>query len=537
VNAVAFSPNGIYLAAGTSGEKIWLWNMQNLRQSPTVLEGHHDRVLSLAFSPDGQTLASGAEDQEIRLCNLEDLQAQPEVLRGHDAMVFDVAFSPDGRLLASGCDDETIRLWELYASEGSLRMLPSPFDEASPDEDSFPDEASSGEESLFAQRRSDRRNPEANAEAPSIQSIAFSNDGQTVYAATEQHEIITWPHEQQAEILPFFGGAKHKVTSSAFAPDKTRVALGDDAGNIHLWNIDNTTLFPQTLSGHTGSVDALAFHPDGIMLASGGDDFTIRVWKNLQDPATQPPLVLRGHEGTILSLAFHPAKEVLVSGGADGAVLLWNLQFPDYPPISLTGHEEEVFATAFTPDGTALASLSEDSSLYLWDLKNLRTDFIWLLQLYFASRVLYEGEESFFSLAFSPDGNTLAVRGSHNIRLWNFDNLEANPVILEDLSQSRQDATSQAQNQPLSSPGISPLHPLETEEDDDAIAAHPLAFSPEGEVLAAAGRRNASVILWTRTEALVEAVCQRVWRNLNEEEWQDYIGSGVPYEPTCPNFQ
>jgi WD40 repeat protein len=249
--------------------------------------------------------------------------------------------------------------------------------------------------------------------------------------------------------------------------------------------------------------------------------------------------VLVGHEGTILALTFHPTKEVLVSGGADGAILLWNLQFPDYPPISLTGHEEEILAVAFTPDGTALASISEDSSLYLWDLKNLRTDFIWLLQLYFASRVVYEGEESFSSMAFSPDGRTLAVRGSHNIRLWNSDNLDANPVVLEErIPQSQQNALPQTQNQPLPGPpGMTLSHPPDSEEEEDVFPIHPLAFSPDGEVLATTGSQNDSVILWTRTEALIEAVCQRVWRNLTQEEWEDYIGSGVPYERTCPNLQ
>ena len=52
--------HGWLYSVGSSDADIWLWDMQNLRQLPTVLEGHHDRVLSLAFSPDGQTLASAS---------------------------------------------------------------------------------------------------------------------------------------------------------------------------------------------------------------------------------------------------------------------------------------------------------------------------------------------------------------------------------------------------------------------------------------------------------------------------------------------
>jgi WD40 repeat protein len=70
----------------------------------------------VAFSPDGEWLASGSSDQTIRLWEINDPGAEPVVLSGHDSSVWSVAFSPDGEWLASGSDDRTIRLWRtLYA--------------------------------------------------------------------------------------------------------------------------------------------------------------------------------------------------------------------------------------------------------------------------------------------------------------------------------------------------------------------------------------------------------------------------------------
>ena len=105
---VAFSPDGLTLASGSSDE-IKLWDVATGELKAT-LEGHTDRVWSVAFSPDGLTLASGSGDETIKLWDVAsgDLKTTFE---GHVRRVSSVAFSPDGLTLASGSDDGTIKLW------------------------------------------------------------------------------------------------------------------------------------------------------------------------------------------------------------------------------------------------------------------------------------------------------------------------------------------------------------------------------------------------------------------------------------------
>ncbi|MBN3880907.1 MULTISPECIES: hypothetical protein [unclassified Nostoc] len=75
---------------------------------------------------------------------------------------------------------------------------------------------------------------------------------------------------------------------------------------------------------------------------------------------------------------------------------------------TLTGHSSGVFSVAFSPDGQTLASGSSDNTIKLWDVRKGN-----LLQ------TLTGHSNSVHSVAFSPDGQTLASGSSDNtIKLW-----------------------------------------------------------------------------------------------------------------------
>ena len=54
--ALAFSPDGRWLASGHYNAKVFLWDLRTNRRR-LVLAGHEGPVTSLAFSPDGRRLA------------------------------------------------------------------------------------------------------------------------------------------------------------------------------------------------------------------------------------------------------------------------------------------------------------------------------------------------------------------------------------------------------------------------------------------------------------------------------------------------
>ncbi|MGC0400084.1 WD40 repeat protein/transcriptional regulator with XRE-family HTH domain [Streptomyces sp. SAI-126] len=119
------------------------------------------------------------------------------------------------------------------------------------------------------------------------------------------------------------------ITTAAFAPDGTRLAVGDVLGRVTLWDgaararlgvLDGTTSDPTTDA--TGAVTALAYSPDGRTLAVAGSAGSLQLWDLASQRLLGTTLPTAGDE--IRALAFG-ADGTLHAAGTDIPVVPYDL--------------------------------------------------------------------------------------------------------------------------------------------------------------------------------------------------------------------
>ncbi|AXE82143.1 WD40 repeat domain-containing protein [Streptomyces atratus] len=120
------------------------------------------------------------------------------------------------------------------------------------------------------------------------------------------------------------------------------------------------------------------------------------------------------------------ANVVCYGTSEDGTIQLWDVTDPAQASKlgdGVTSGTGKVFSVAFSPDGNTIAAAGFDNTVRLWDA----TDPAHATQL---GHTLTGHTRAAHSVAFSSDGKTLASSSAdHTVRLWKWDINEASEQI------------------------------------------------------------------------------------------------------------
>merc|ERR1711906_104496 len=121
VQDVKISSDGLFALSGSWDGTLRLWDICTGRTTRRFV-GHSKDVLSVAFSVDNRQIVSASRDKSIKLWNMSNCQLRT-ILVGHSGYINAVTVSPDGSLCTSGGKDGVAMLWDL--NEGKrLYSLP-----------------------------------------------------------------------------------------------------------------------------------------------------------------------------------------------------------------------------------------------------------------------------------------------------------------------------------------------------------------------------------------------------------------------------
>jgi len=220
----------------------------------------------------------------------------------------------------------------------------------------------------------------------------------------------------------------------AFSPDGKTVAAGGRDRVVRLWDVESGKPLDE-LKGHPGTLRALTFSPDGKLLASGDLRLHFIIWDTASKKELQRIKVPATYTDR-LALVFSPDSKTLACGGALNAdyprgipstdPMSFGLPDKGYPVLlwdAATGKEmgriygsnSRIRSLAFTPDGKTLAAASSDGRILLWDLATSKEK----LCITAHPDNIDSSFRSSPGIAFGNDGQTLVSASTdRTIRLW-----------------------------------------------------------------------------------------------------------------------
>lgn len=392
LNLLEFSTDGEFIAVtkfphyqegrAVMNFRLQVWNT-NTRNQLMNIPGESPFITVLKLLPDGNSIVTTDVDQQIQFWN---------IATGTTSLTFDddksgsltFAYAPKRRILATG--NIIIRLWEI-----------------SPDE-----KKSSLNRTLIGHEHS-------------VIASAFSPDENTLLTASNDGVIIAWNLKTGNQL---FDISEHiGPTLQLGYTDSSRSLISANSRSPH-WSGANTQIHHWDLNtNRVIAAEQLAF---GRISKMSPDCSTVIVGKANGDSeflniySKERQFTIKRFDKDIINhgFTFSSDKRTIATNDLDGKLHVWkidDLSQTSTPWKTMSQTAKQGWRKALSADGNMLASVERNQIVRLWNVKTGQNYLTFYDNIPFSS-----GDGKGISgLAFSPDGNVLAIGNEEEIHLWN----------------------------------------------------------------------------------------------------------------------
>lgn len=281
-----------------------------------VLSAHEGHAHAVAFSPDGSWLASAGADGAIRLWQVPGFEPGP-VLIGHQRAATVVTFSPSGARIASGSGDDTVRIWSVPDGRQLHRLDAQRLPRYSRDGKLLTTISDSGQITHW-----DATTHEKLSELPAIgrRVICFEFAPRETELLVGVTGTIHRVRLHDGRILGSLEGHGVAVQGLAVSPDGLTLASTGAEGTLRFWDTGSWQVLRE-VPLHTGGNLAVAWSPAGDRVAVSGDHVVQLVPLLPGQPGRRLEVAIKGLYG----VGFSPDGRWLANAGADGKLRIWDL--------------------------------------------------------------------------------------------------------------------------------------------------------------------------------------------------------------------